>query len=815
MLFPQRPRGRSARVKMSERPGKAGAQRSRPGVESIEDRVLLATFLVSNLNDAGAGSLRQALIDANAVPGSATEPIQFAVAGTITLTSGPLPSITHPVDIDGASAPGFSRTPVVEVDDNGFAGLRFDVGSAGSTLQSIGLVHASSDALTLNDHDITVVGNFIGLRLDGTTPASNGGDGLVINPTSFHDTIGAATTDGTLISLASNVISANVGDGIAVHGSSGNVIVANYIGTDLNGTAGRGNAGNGVVFDQGASGNFLGGTVPFVNSDGQVPLSNLISGNEGDGVLITGGSSFNALAGNLIGTDATGNAPLGNRLDGVGILDGSDNNVLRGTTFTQSPFIYANIVGGNGGNGLRVSDSDNTVIQANIFGIGEDNKTPLGNAGDGALLEGTSANTQVGGVIPLGNICSANGQNGLEIRDTVSGTIAFNTFTGIAAFEDYPNLGNGQDGMLVTATGGNNTIRTTVISSNHANGIEIGGEATGVQVTDAIIGLNTNGSLALPNGANGILIDGDAHGNAIGGFQPSVVPQVTISANLGHGVLIAGTAHDNSVFHSDIGTAIEGRTAIGNGGAGIYLAPGTFANTIGGADPSFANVISGNLGNGIELSGTGGNTISGNLIGVQSPGKVVTALLPLPNGGSGIVIDGSNNNLIGGTAPGAGNTVAFNAGAGVLINSGAGNAILGNSIFDNAGGGIVLRPGANGDQAAPTLTQIIHGVRRTVIGGRLMSAPNSNFLIQFFANNSVDPSRSPAGRTFLGSETVQTNGRGVALIRFAVPTPAGRPYFTTTATSAARNTSAFSNGVPAPRAKPFAGWPGRRIPSGW
>src|SRR5258708_705122 len=60
MSIPKRLRLRSAPVKTHQ---------FSPRLESIEDRMLLATFTVANLNDAGAGSLRQALIDANAAPG--------------------------------------------------------------------------------------------------------------------------------------------------------------------------------------------------------------------------------------------------------------------------------------------------------------------------------------------------------------------------------------------------------------------------------------------------------------------------------------------------------------------------------------------------------------------------------------------------------------------------------------------------------------------------------------------------------------------------------------------------------------------------
>ena len=117
----------------------------------------------------------------------------------------------------------------------------------------------------------------------------------MINATSTNNTIGATSTvpHYLVISLASNVISGNAGNGIAIHGSSGNTVVANYIGTDLSGLVALGNAGNGILLDSGATQNTIGGTIPFVNPivnnpRPQVPDSNLISANQGDGVLITG-----------------------------------------------------------------------------------------------------------------------------------------------------------------------------------------------------------------------------------------------------------------------------------------------------------------------------------------------------------------------------------------------------------------------------------------------------------------------------------------------------------------------------------------------
>ncbi len=71
-------------------------------IEILEQRLLLSTYFVNNVDDSGAGSLRQAIIDANLNAGS--DSIVFlGASGTITLTSGPL-QITDPVSILGPGA---------------------------------------------------------------------------------------------------------------------------------------------------------------------------------------------------------------------------------------------------------------------------------------------------------------------------------------------------------------------------------------------------------------------------------------------------------------------------------------------------------------------------------------------------------------------------------------------------------------------------------------------------------------------------------------------------------------------------------------
>ena len=103
-------------------------------------------------------------------------------------------------------------------------------------------------------------------------------------------------------------------------------------------------------------------------------------------------------------------------------------------------------------------------MQGNFFGIGANNTAIVGNRLDGILVEGSSADTQVGGVIPLGNVSAGNGANGIEVAGRARGFTTFNTFGGLLAFKGAAP--NGNDGLLITSTGGDNMVRTNVFSGN-------------------------------------------------------------------------------------------------------------------------------------------------------------------------------------------------------------------------------------------------------------------------------------------------------------------------------------------------------------
>lgn len=600
----------------------------------------------------------------------------------------------------------------------------------------------------------------------------------------------------------SNVISGNGLNGIALYGATDNLISMNFVGTDARGLVDLGNRVNGVLVSSGSSRNLIGGEAtggnnPTQNKFVRPPQGNLISGNNAHGVLINNGSTANQLSGNYIGTDAHGLTPIANSGDGVAI-EFANGNSLIGCREPQDPFVFFNVIGGNQGNGLRVFNSNHTTIQANFFGLGSDNNTPLGNAGNGVVIEGNSTTTTFGGVIPLGNVVATNRQNGIVVRDWASDFLSFNTFAGTAAFTLNSHLGNGRDGFLITTAGGGVRLRTNVISSNGDDGVDVSGLAHDVQIVQNLIGTNTEGFLPFGNGDNGVEVSGLAHDIVIGGAQPqySVAPRNVISGNNGYGVAFLGATYNNRLDFSYIGADVTGTYAIANGKSGVYLGPGVHGITIGSADPDHLTLISGNRGNGVEINGAWGNTVFGTYIGVT-----VDGVGALPNLGSGVLIRNGFDNVIG-TGPGGANvpngglanTIAFNGAYGVAVESGNRNGIHQNSLFSNTLAGIWLAPGANWNQTAPVLTAFAPTIGGSQISGRLTSRPLTSFTLEFFASDD----NMPSGKRYLGSLRVTTNIFGVATFTFFGPLVAGGRYLTATATDPWNNTSAFSNALAVP-----------------
>jgi hypothetical protein len=254
-----------------------------------------------------------------------------------------------------------------------------------------------------------------------------------------------------------------------------------------------------------------------------------------------------------------------------------------------------------------------------------------------------------------------------------------------------PNGGNGVfiNGPPNNIVGGTAVASRNVISGNGRSGVLITGSgSTGNFVQGNFIGTNAAGAADLGNGISGVEVQVQAVAT-IGGTVPGA--RNVISGNNNHGISFGATS-GNLVQGNLIGTDVSGTIDLGNSQMGVQVTTASANNTFGGTTPEARNIVSGNDIHGFQIrqTGTNGNLVQGNFIGTQIDGTS-----PLGNSGAGVLVEVlASNNSIGGTASGAGNVIAFNGDDGVTISSGTGNAVLSNSIFSNSGLGIDLS--ANG-----------------------------------------------------------------------------------------------------------------------
>jgi titin len=421
---------------------------------------------------------------------------------------------------------------------------------------------------------------------------------------------------------------------------------------------------------------------------------------------------------------------------------------------------------------------------ANLVGGGTGPVGGPGNTIDGSIegvLLAQSGTSQ--------NVVQAN-RIGLNARATAALGNTVGVVIGVGATSN--SIGN-------TALGGGNFI------SGNTYAVVISDSGTsGNVVDDDTIGAATAGA-APPGNAVGVVIAFGATANTVGGTQGLTLSGTGngnfITGN-GYGVILAGTGTTQNVVESNFIGADQANTpGIGNTCAGVVIETGATANTVGGTSAVAANVISDN-GYGVVLSdtGTSKNVVEGNFLGTDANGTARLGNL------LGVLLEnGAGGNTVGGTAGGAGNTIAFNAGDGIVLfgNSTVGDSLLTNSIFGNGGLGIDLGadgPTANGPNPRPfpndgqnqPIDPFSNG--GNTVSVRLFSTPNTTFLIQYFGSPAGQPDE---GQTFLGSDTVTTNGDGLASFTSALTTalPSGDMVTATATNLTTGDTSEFSYSV--------------------
>ena len=546
---------------------------------------------------------------------------------------------------------------------------------------------------------------------------------------------------------------------------------------------------NGSAVGSGGSSNNVNGLV--IKAGGSTVRGLSIGNfNNGNGIWLNACDN-NVIQANYLGIAADGTTMRSNTR---GIqLTNSSNNVIGGTTSAAR-----NVISGNS-NGVEISGNSN-VVQGNFIGTNAAGTASVRNFTGVVIFSAQPQFTDnlIGGTAAgAGNLISGNstaistGANATTIQGNligtdVTGTIQVPNSTGIQAF--------GQNVLIGGLTAG----ARNVISGNQSDGVSIRG--SGSKLQGNYIGTDITGTLALGNSGIGVVAGDNA---LIGGLVPEARNIISASGSFGNLALGLNSSGSGVIVQGNyIGTDVTGTKALGGASAGINI----FSNNhvIGGVVAGARNVISGNT-IGIQIgaffSGTVGNVIRGNYIGLNASGTG-----SLPNTQQGIAITDGVGNSIGGTQSEAGNKIAFNGGPGVTISTGTGNSIRGNSIFSNNGLGIDLGingvtandnndgdSGPNQLQNFPVISGVTSTSNSTTIQGTLKSIPSTTFDIDFYSNASVDASGNGEGAQFFGTTSVTTDGNGDANINVTIPNDlaAGR-VITATATDPNGNTSEFS-----------------------
>jgi len=677
--------------------------------------------------------------------------------------------------IRGAGASGnVVEGNYIGADSSGFGGTSNSTGvsvSRGATANRIGGTTAAArnviassigDGVTLDGTGTSgnvVEGNYIGLEASGGSNGGNENDGVAIQKGVSGNTIGG-TGVGAL-----NVIAANMAAGVRLSGAGtkANVVAGNWIGTDASGANPRGNS-FGVVVTAGAAGNMIGGT--------SAPTRNVISGNGVTGVLIQGaGTSANVVAGNSIGLDASARAPLGNGSDGVAISAGASKNIIGGTAAGARNLVSANAAGGVALDGVGTTGN---LVEGNDV---------ISNERDGVTVSGGAAANTIGGTTAgARNLISGN--NAAGTSGTVGGIVLSGTgtknnlvqgnFIGTDA-EGTAARGNRGDGVAIgggasaNIVGGTTAAARNLISGNQV-GVEIRDAGTHANVVEGnYIGTDASGTTHIANSGAGLAVGESASGNTIGGTTAGA--RNVISGNHpGFGVSFFRCGPGNVVEGNYIGVDATGAHALFNL-RGIFLGEFSDDVTIGGTEPGAGNVISGSIDVGVWVGASTGFVLAGNLIGTDASGT-----FELGNAGDGVyVLDSSGT--IGGTSPGAANTIAFNGFYAVDVDAGlaSGMSILGNSIFANYGGGTLS------DETRPQVDSLTTADSTTKVRLRLTGA--AAYRLELFVSPDRETPGNAQGKRFLAAKSVTTDGAGSAAAAISVPALAPDQAVTATATN--------------------------------
>jgi hypothetical protein len=506
------------------------------------------SFVVTNANDEGAGSFREAITNANARPGSDT--IIFHIPGpgvkVISLLT-PLPEVTGPAVISADAQPGYASAPLIELDgaNAGAAANGLVITAGGSLVKGFAIGGFQSAGIVLRSGNGNGIrANYIGVDATGTVARPNNIGIQLIS--SSNNLIGGDSAG------AGNLISGN-GTGILIQSPS-NTIQGNLIGTDISGTHKIGN-GTGIKAQ-----------VAFTQIGGLTPAArNVISGN-GIGVIF--GEPQSKLQGNFIGTDISGTGALGNTFEGVIV----DQGGLIGGTVAEA----RNVISANGVSNISMGSSFPDIILPNLNTV-QGNYIGTDVTGSRALTDPTLSTTDSGififgsrNVIGAGNVISGNAV-GIRLRMTGVNPPTLNEIAGnliglnAAGTEPLPNT---QGGIELSQARGNEIV-SNKIAFNGGPGVTVSsGSLENSIVKNSIF---SNAGLGIDLGASGVTAN-DPGDSDVGASNLQNFPVLTSVMSSGNSTTIQGSLNStpNTTFQIDFysNAAVD---PSGNGEGALFI----------------------------------------------------------------------------------------------------------------------------------------------------------------------------------------------------------------------------------------------------
>jgi hypothetical protein len=330
-------------------------------------------------------------------------------------------------------------------------------------------------------------------------------------------------------------------------------------------------------------------------------------------------------------------------------------------------------------------------------------------AGDAAITLQTNGNNNV-----LGNFLGTSPTGGEPVADPgINGDLNRDIGPGVKIL-------SGSNDVIGGPTADRNVISGNGDpSTGNAGSLEVGVQIAGGHghtIDQNLIGTDKGGTVRVENRQGGVWANGFNPGAPVGDEIHDVTVGGTgqfsgnvISGNGSDGVEFSGAGAGNKVLKNRIGTDYTGTAALLNNGQGGIETIDAQGLTIGDANGN-GNLISGNAVYGLYLFGAN-HTVQGNKIGTNLAGTAA-----IPNGNSGIQLQGAQNVTIGGTAANAGNLISGNSGSGIGSDTVTNSTIQGNFIGTSADGTTAI-PNQNGGI-------VLSGGDTNVIGGAAAGEPN-------------------------------------------------------------------------------------------